>query len=305
MRKFIGILSIILIAIGILLGGAWLVSRRTAQKTGTAPRTFREFVTGQSPSGSPSPSSTDGGLSSDFTSNTQSPEGSPTSATGTPSNTSSSPNSTRTSIFTNNNLTPTTTPNGGQITPSSQNPSTPTGGGVVYTDTPVILVPVPPSTGSNPGSSTGTGVVTPSCTDADLNITFTPAELARLQTLQTRFYAVAQTLHNDSDVSTELANHDTFKAKVNKVMELYTYCQNKTPQIAGAMYQTKVPTPYWRDPAADTINGFVSLAAPRGSLPTPSTTPGIFGVNNFTLREDTSVENGKSVLERLLRINLW
>ncbi|MEO5646306.1 MAG: hypothetical protein ABIO57_00860 [Candidatus Paceibacterota bacterium] len=89
------------------------------------------------------------------------------------------------------------------------------------------------------------------CSDDDITIPFTADQLAQLNILQSRFYTLAQTLHNDTDVETELANHDAFKNKADSILELYAYCESKLPAINsnGAndpRLKLHIATPFWR-----------------------------------------------------------
>jgi len=159
----------------------------------------------------------------------------------------------QTSQFTNQGINPGNVTNG-TIPTTTINGSTIAGG------------TIPTSTGGSTGGTTPTGSTTgstttiaPVCSDEDLNITFTADELARLNVLQDRFYTIAQTLHTDADVDTEVANHDAFTVKTDQVKELYAYCESKLPYIDA--YEDRrlhkhMATPFWHEwyPSVTDIN---------------------------------------------------
>src|SRR6202012_388376 len=93
-------------------------------------------------------------------------------------------------------------------------------------------------------SATGTDT-TQVCSQEDTTIDFTPDEIAELNELQNRFYTIAQTLHTDADVDTQVANHDAFAVKADQVTELYNYCESKLPAITDPHLQSHVATPFW------------------------------------------------------------
>jgi hypothetical protein len=106
--------------------------------------------------------------------------------------------------------------------------------------------------GSDDSTTAAAAATAPVCGDADNNITFTPEEQAELNELQNRFYTIAQTLHTDADVETELANHDAFAIKADQVTELYNYCEEQLPTINATARQAGDPrmtlhvaTPFW------------------------------------------------------------
>lgn len=316
MKRLISIIILILIVTSIILLGAWFFSRRTAEKAGTPKPTFREFLTGDTTTGL-QPTAPDGTLSSVFVDDNL------TTAPTTASTTTTI--GTQVAQFTGSTTTPinTTTPNpgsGAQGGGSTQNPGSGAPGGATTVTTTTIdpttqtPAPVPPSV---PG---------PECSDADLNIAFTEGELAQLQALQNRFYAVSQTLHTDADVATETGNRDNFKAKVDKISRLYTQCQQYAPRIADARYQIRVPTPFWHNSAQDKdvfvagsgpLDGTVELVHPNQleALLDPLTynqfivngnagsLGGILTSTNSNYRDETLF--GLRTLERSLRLNIW
>lgn len=283
MRRIITIIIIILVVVGLFLTGSWLLSRRSATQNGKTPQSFREFITGTS-AVTPSTGTT-GDLSSDFTNPPTPTQGStPISRT----------EGTETSTFTNTNLspagsTPETSSGGGVVAPGNTNNNTTPGNN----DT------TPPAT---PG--TGTAVV-PDCSDADLNITFTPAELARLKTLQNRFYAVADTLYTDANVSTEDANHTSFVLKTAQITDLYNYCATLQPGVAvsNPYYAYRVPTPFWYDPSKpnggpnNTFTGYLNIQTQTIGL--------LFNGTGALLPGPQGVNYTKKRLEGSLRLNLW
>lgn len=216
MKRILTIISIIVVLALVVLTVGWLRSRNTAQKNGTTPLTFKEFVTGTA-TPKPADSQTPGSISSDFTN----PEGQGTTGTqdtgGAPSIT---PN---TSTFTNNGFTP-SEQEGARGSGANDTPI----GGTPAAGSPGTVVPVPP----------GTVAPVAVCTDADLNIEFNAVELQKLQALQDRFYEIATSLHNDGDIQTQLANYNALKSKLDRYRELTTYCVNKlAPKIATLRVQ--------------------------------------------------------------------
>ncbi len=310
MRRLITVIIIIIIVVSLILIGAWLISRNTAEKNGVAKLSFRQFLTGQSAAPNP-PNTPDGNLDSVFVDgNITTPD------TTTPNVTTPG---TQVSTFTNSTTSPTqntnTTNNGGLNTGTSTGttPGTSTG----TTTPPIVPASIPPV------------VVGVECSDADLNIRFTAEELAKLKALEKRFYAVSQYLHTDADVATETANHDNFKAKISKITEMYNYCLAKSPNITNPQYKVRVPTPFWNKPEQDSEvflagNGVLDahvwgvVQQVLDDLANPLTYQTFVGtptlVNNARL---TYSEGGNGMntryqllftlrsLERSLRLNLW
>ncbi len=311
MRRFISILIIVLIFVGVILLGAWFFARRTAQKEGRTPPTFKEFVSRDV--GTRPGTQTPGDLSSVFVDDTL--------TTATPGNTAAGTSGTIASTFTTTTSTPAqnNTPNN-NTNPNA--PGTGASGGTTTTSTTVIIDPttLPPAT--VPPIIPG-----PECSDADLNIRFTPSELARLQVLQNRFYAISQTLHTDGDVATETGNHDNFKVKVDKFTALYNSCISYSAAIpATSQYAKRIPTPFWhadQNLGADaelfigvvpppTINGpifgiFGSSSGPNnpydGDIGGRGTWNGSVNGVNPIMPNNTAL--GLRSLERSLRLNFW
>ena len=289
-RKLIFIL-IIFLFIAAVVGGLFFVARNNAIKKGVPAPTFREFLglgTTKSPGTTTGPTDT---TSSDFTSpGTTSPTGGAKSPV----------IPTKTSVFTNIGSSPSgSTPPDTIIGDTTGAGDIGTGGG---------------GSGGSGGGSTGGGgttgggtlvVAAPQCSDEDTTITFTPEEINRLNVLKNRFYAVAETLYTDSDVATEAANYDNFKAKAEKITELYNYCVNspvftsaQKTVVATQPYGTvvpgtngpinyRVPTPFWHDLTKDN-QAFIHQG---------SNWQGIFHDSDFIFQE--------RAIEHALRLNLW
>ncbi len=314
MKRFITILVIILIVLAIILGGAWLFSRRTAEKNGTAKPTFRQFLSGDTNTGT-GLTPNDGSLSSVFVDDNLSSATPGTSVTPTIG--------TQVAQFSSGAYTPTTstgsgTGTSGTGTNGSSSGSTPGSGVPGETTAPGSTTTVDPTT-QTPASVPPT-VAGPECSSADLNIEFTPEQLIQLQALQNRFYALSQTLRTDADVATETGNHDNFKAKVDTITGLYNRCVARTAQIpANSQYKLRVPTPFWHVLAQDAqgfIGGVVAnngacsylnpvCAAIGGGNPYDGFI-GIDGPNasgSFLTPNNTAI--GLRTLERSLRLNLW
>jgi hypothetical protein len=344
MKRAIKIILILLAIFLLVLGVIWLIGRHTAKENGTAPLSFRQFIGlgGKEIPATGAGVGTGGANSSGFNnSGTAGTNGSGSGQNGNtngnnPANASGigSPNI---SQFTNGGITPSNSgfgngngngipPNGGNINNSSGNG---TNGGING------------GTGNNSGLNSGTngsqgGVGSNTagsstalvCGDADTNITFTPQQLAQLDALQNRFYALAQTLHTDEDVATELANHDAFALKAAQVTELYNYCENKLPLVAtaGAQLQKHVPTPFWNqwlasdtpanmwntsgvaDQDSDSFLDFSGLGAAtqqhiaQNNLYNP-TAPSSVMIDGSILGADNILLT--PVVERILHVNLW
>lgn len=285
MRRFITILIIVLIFVGVILLGAWYFARRTAQKEGRVPPTFKEFLSRDA--GTTPINQNPGDLSSVFVDDNLTTATPGSGTTGTPG--------TQVAVFTNTTSTPAqnNTPTG----PGSGNGS---GGTTTTTTTTVDPTTLPPA--SVPPTVPG-----PECSDADLNIRFTASELARLQILQNRFYAVSQSLHTDGDVATETGNHDNFKAKVDKITALYNSCIAYSANLpVTSQYKKRVPTPFWHaDPAlgADAELFIGTTGALDGNIGGRGTWNG--SSNGTTPLVPNNLPLGLRSLERSLRLNLW
>ena len=321
MKRFIKILIIILIIAAIVLGIAWMSSRRTAVKNGAVAPTFRQFLSGETKlTGTPTenPGSLSGSFTEDleptttpttsgsltapgttssiFTSGTISPSnntgsGSSTGSSSTPTNNpGSSGGSTSTPITPGTITTTSGSGTSGTGTPSTTGGSgTTSGGSGVYTS--VSNPPVTPGTtgGGSVDTQTSTSLAL-QCGSADLTIAFTDTELAKIQALQRRFNAVVELLHTNSDVAIEVSNYDTFLLKEQQLLELKNYCESKEVLLTDPALKTRVATPFWRNPSKDTPN----LGGYRGG-------PGPYSgsVN------DNNTDFGKRTLEHVLRLNLW
>lgn len=259
MKRIFKIILILIAAFALILTMIWLIGRNQAIKNGKQPLTFREFLgLGTKKNNA---QTVPGETSSDFGSGTKGSgaNGETGGTNGTGTGTAGNPNfndgsDNNISLFTNGSFNPSTGTIGGTDGTDTGNTDTGTIGSGGSTDT------GNGSDTSSPGdSNTGSQ---PTCSDEDTNISFTTEELAQLNILQTRFYALAQSLHNDNDVATEVANHDAFTLKANQDLELYAYCETKLPalnQMGDNHLKLHVATPFWRSYYNDaTIPAYVN-----------------------------------------------
>lgn len=235
-RVFKYILYIVII-IAIILLVAWVRSRKAAQQSGTNPLSFRQFLGLGSSTPAPATETPDTGLTPDFTTPDETTPDQPSGGTVTSSN------------FTTGPMSPA---QGGSTSGSSNNSSggSLVGGNTTGTTTPSVI-PAP--------ATTGAPVTNPlaQCSDEDITIEFTAAEISRLNDLQNRFYAISGILHTDGDVQNEITNYDEFKGKVNQINELYNYCVAKAPAITAPLYSNRTFTPFWREAGKDGV-GYIS-----------------------------------------------
>jgi hypothetical protein len=251
MRRIIKIILILLAVFLITLGVIWLIGRHAAQKNGKTPLSFRQFL-GLSTKLSPAstiPGGTDtslfngaggtgdgtGGAGGDGSTSGTGRDGSFKGGAGRGFN-----DNTRTSQFTNRGFSLTNGTNNGFQTSGS----TSTTGDGKTGDTADTTTTTDTSSANNK----------PICSTADTTISFTADELTQLNLLQNRFYAIAQSLHTDADVATEIANHDAFAVKADQVTELYNYCESKLPAITDPRLQQHVATPFWNDSSKDSLS---------------------------------------------------
>lgn len=103
-------------------------------------------------------------------------------------------------------------------------------------------------TGGGSGGSGGGGAT--QCSADDTEIEFTPEEIARLQALEQRFYAIAPVLHTDDNVQAEVVNYSSYKLLNQKYAEMIAYCESKTPLLPSAINQ-RVATPLYTDASAN------------------------------------------------------
>lgn len=295
MRRIITIIVILIIITGVVLGVLWLSARNKAVKNGTSKPTFREFVTGDVRSGQPT-TNPGGTLTSDFanpSANTDELAPSPTSPSIDSSLTAPG---TQSSTFTNDTYTP-TSPNGGTIGTSNQTTptstqtadTTPTGTSV-NTSTPSQGGSTTTGNGTLPNTPSSTNTPVLQCSDADVNIVFTPQELDELKTLERRFYTIAESIRTDEDIAREISNHDTFALKGQQITELYNYCIQKSDRLTSPLYQRRVPTPFWNDPRTDKP-GFITEATKQPAA-----------LNTINTR---TFDYGKQRIEYALKLNLW
>lgn len=295
MKRFISITIIILIVVAIILTGAWFFSRRTAEKNGTAKPTFRQFLSGDTDTGT-GLTPNDGSLSSVFVDDNLS--------SATPGASVTPTIGTQVAQFSSGAYTPTTTSEGTATNGSNSSGNTP-GSGVPGEVTAPGSTTVDPTT-QTPASVPPT-IAGPECSEADLNIAFSSSDLARLQALQNRFYALSQALRTDADVATETGNHDNFKAKVDKVTALYTSCVQYSQAIpTNSPYSVRIPTPFWHaDPHfGQESEVFIGPAGPYdGAIGGSGTWNG--SSNGATPTMPTNTPLGLRSLQRSLRLNLW
>jgi len=244
-KRIIKIILILLAVFLLILGIIWLIGRHKAKENGTTPLSFKQFIGLSSPQSTTGPST--GSLSSNFTGNGSSTNGSGTGngAGGNGSGTGTGISDvTNISNFTNTGFSPIGTSSG---TGSSNTNNGAGGNGNGTTNGQGSSTTNNNGAGSSNGSGSSTGGTTaaPVCGTADTTITFTADQLTQLNALQNRFYSLAQTLHTDADVATELANHDAFALKAEQVTELYNYCESKLPLITDPQLQQHVATPFW------------------------------------------------------------
>lgn len=300
-KKVITIIVTLFLLLLVILGIMWYQSRKKAQETGRTPQTFANFF-GLSSKNTTGTDGNDSTLTSDFTNNTSgNGTGSSTGTnTGTPGQ-NSDDSDVRSSEFTSGPFTPLSGGSGlgnasGSGRSGGSNGSLPPGGGGGGAG------------GSGGGSGNGAtttippNAVVPDCNDADLNITFTADERARLQALQDRFYEIAQTLYTDENVATELANHDSFKLKNQQITELLDFCKPYAKKVADRdpIYQSKVPTPFWFE-QSDIRQNNQGPNIPIGYFSTPGP------VGGKITQTITSEAKGNTLrtLENILRLNLW
>ncbi len=154
------------------------------------------------------------------------------------------------------------------------------GGGTVSTP------PFNPNTGGGTsGTGSGTGTGSTQCSDEELQIEFTPEEIARLQALEQRFYAIAGTLRTQDDVQAEKANYSEYKLMNQKYAEMISYCEATTPQLPSAVNK-RVATPLYTDQTQN--QPFFTQTGSVG---------GIIDLVNPT--------TNTQLIEKLFRINIW
>lgn len=280
MKRVLKIILILIAAFALALLIIWLIGRNKSQKTGQNPLSFKQFLglSTKTTPGETVPGETSSTFTGDGSGNNTGNNGSGngTNANGNGNGTGingnggfggASDNNPQISNFTDGGLNPGGNPGGGTggnggnpggggngSDGNGSNGGNPTGSGS--------------STGGNPGGGDngnpiGTGTTNePVCSQEDTNIVFTADELAQLKELQNRFYTIAQTLHTDADVDTEVANHDAFAVKADQVTEMYNYCEQKLPLITDPHLQQRVATPFWHTDA-DSLS-FINFSSNGG-----------------------------------------
>jgi hypothetical protein len=272
MQRIIKIILILLAVFFLVLGGMWLLGRHAAQKNGTTPLSFRQFLGLSTKQNTATPAQ--GTTSATFT-NGQPVSGNAGSA-GTigGSNALGTPDNYQVSKFTTNPLSPadnaTFTNNGNLGGPNAFGNA----GNFVATA----------SAGTTPLGSNGlSGGL--NCSATDSAIAFTPDEIQQLNALQARYDAISANLASNDDVATELSSYTSYKLEEAKIAELQNFCAATTPLLSDPEMKRHVPTPFWHNANQD------------------SETFTAGGVN--TTADGTNPATGNSFLERILRINLW
>ncbi|HVY36034.1 MAG TPA: hypothetical protein VG982_02040 [Candidatus Paceibacterota bacterium] len=285
MRRIFSIIITILVIIGIILLGSWLLARHTAVKNGGVAPTFREFLTlGTNQAVAPTPQ-TGGTLSPDVTQNGEVP-----SSPNTPSTPSAPSDHVAVSQFT-----------GAPTTPAENNTTRSGSANVATTQTfPTSTVVTSTGTTSAPSAPVTPAVAGPACNDADLAIDFTPDEITRLNALQNRFYAISENLHTDAEAEAELANYNTFKSKADEATELYNYCLAESPLITAPLYKTRVNTPFWRDSTRDSAGYISGATSTRNTL-----AQNLLNSGDWRVVNPENQDAAKRTLERVFQLNLW
>ncbi len=248
MKKILKIILILIVVFFLILGIIWMIGRNSALKDGKEPLSFRQFL-GLSTKKNPT-DTIPGETGSDFTGTdgigtNDGTNGNGTDGTGINGGGGININgggNVNVSTFTDG----TTNPGTGGGTGTNPGGTDTDGDGIDDSDERPIEGGGDIGTESPGDSDTGSE---PVCSEEDLNIEFTPAQLAQLNILQTRFYTIAQTLRNDADVETEVANRDAFAIKADNALSLYAYCESKLPYINAAAdnrLEARVATPFWR-----------------------------------------------------------
>lgn len=249
MNRIVKIILILIVAFFLILGVIWLIGRNSAMKNGKEPLTFRQFL-GLSTKKNPA-ETVPGDGTSVFNGNGAN-NGNGTNGTGTNGDGTGTNGNGTGGIGTDGtgNVNVSQFTDGGTVGPGGAGSNSSSGNGSINPDGSSNPSADPNDDGSISvdGGISDSGATQPVCSEEDMNIDFTAAEIAQLNILQNRFYALAQTLHSDTDVATELANHDAFTLKADNVLSLYAYCQSKLPIIntgSDAMLKRHVATPFW------------------------------------------------------------
>lgn len=241
MKKVLLIILIIIIVFG---GFLYIRGKKTATQSGKTTSGFKSFFNFGSKNGTTT-ETPDNETSSEFT--TENPDDIAT----TPGSGNSS--NTNTSIFgTSGPFTPSTVVSTTVGSGASVGGNDGTGGGTIGSGGGVSSgggvggSTGGGSTGGGSGGGVGSGGGTTQCSADDTSIEFTPEEIARLQALEARFYALAPALRTDADVQAELANYGSYKLLNQKYAELISYCENKSPLLPNSINR-RVATPLYVD----------------------------------------------------------
>lgn len=271
MKKILTIILLIIFILGGLLGISWFIARKKAEKNNENIPTFREFLNWGTSTKKLDPS-----IPTNTTDFTPKEEG---------TNDTTQKQNVRISQFTSGGASNVNT-NISYDNNYSGNSSS------------LDIIPAP----------IDTNFTEPECSDEDLNIEFTPSELARLKVLQAKFYAIADKLHTDTDANIELQNYDTFKTKAMQIKELYTYCQEKAPLVTDPIYQKRVPTPFWSEESRDSET-FITPNGPIDTTGYPLNTERVPRTQPFKQKDHQIDLNDwprlKHIIEYALRLNLW
>ncbi len=331
MNKIVKIILILIVSFFLILGIIWLIGRNSALKKGKEPLTFRQFL-GLSTK-KPATETIPGEGSSTFNNGNGANGGNGTNGDGS-NGTNPNAGAGGIGIDGTGNVSVSQFTNG--VTGIGVNGSGIGNGNTSSGNNGIDGSGNPTASGGADGSidisapDDVSATVQPECSDEDLNIDFTPAQLAQLKILQGRFYTLAQTLHSDADVETEVANHDAFTNKADQVLELYSYCESKLPYInatADGRLKVHVATPFWTAYDSDpSVPNFVNQKVAGRTI--PGTDPAVEGFSVLTygqgfkskyglldLTQRSYVEiNGSALqdmdllppaVENILRINLW
>ncbi len=301
-KRILTIILVLLAVAFLLLGGIWLVGRHEAQKNGTTPLTFRQFL---GLGTSAKPASTAGGtLTSTFT-NPNGATGSGTADNGIGQTTigpngtiTSTVDNTQVSQFTGSSISPT---DNGLINSATIGGGSPfNGSGTIGTGT--TLPSGTPITGGTTGNGSTAGAIAAglggtSCSTADTTITFTASEIQQLNALQAQYNAIAANLATESDAANELSNYNDEKLQEAKIAELQNFCQTNVPLLTDPELRRHVPTPFWHDINQDSETFTLSgITTPVGAAYQPLFNAPATAYSNA---------DAASFLERMLRINLW
>lgn len=125
------------------------------------------------------------------------------------------------------------------------------------------------------------------CAPGDMEIEFTPEEIARLEALEARFDAIAPSLRTDEGVEAENQNYQVFASKRDKIIEYQSFCFEQSPKVADQSLMRRLPTPFWNNPSMSTTSFSTSTPASAGQFST------------------TNALETDRFIERLFKLNIW